>query len=132
VDHGQWRKIRRKVKRLDENKRAGRALLPDEEAKLLQPASQVGLKQGHWSPIYTVTVLGPNTALRHSEVRQLRWEKVDMIRRVLVAGIKSKAGKDRPVPLTQPAWAALDLWRSRFPQPKPDDFIFPSLRERAH
>jgi integrase len=110
ADHGQWHKIRRKVKSPDENKSAGRALLQDEEIKLLQAASEVGLKQGHWSPIYTVTVLGLNTGLRHSEVRKLRWERVDMIRRVLVAGIKTEAGKDRPVPLTQPAWTALDVW----------------------
>jgi integrase len=131
ADHGQWHKIRRKVKSPDENKSAGRALLPDEELRLLQAASQVGLKQGHWSPIYTVTVLGLNTGLRHSEVRQLRWEKVDMIRRVLVAGVKTDAGKDRVVPLNQPAWAVLDLWASRSPNRKPSDYCFPAC-ENGH
>jgi hypothetical protein len=58
ADHGEWHKIRRKVKSPDENKSAGRALLPDEEERLMQAASMVGLKQGHWSPIYTVTLLG--------------------------------------------------------------------------
>jgi integrase len=126
ADHGQWHKIRRKVKSPDEKTSVGRALLPDEEARLLQAASQVGLKQGHWSPIYTVTVLGLNTGLRHSEVRQLRWEKVDMVRRVLVAGVKTDAGKNRTVPLTQPVWAALELWASRFPNRKPSDYCFPA------
>jgi integrase len=128
ADHGQWHKIRRKVKSPDENKSAGRALLQDEEMKLLQAASEVGLKQGHWSPIYTVAVLGLNTGLRHSEVRKLRWQRVDMIRRVLVAGVKTDAGKDRPVPLTQPAWAALDVWASRFPNRKPSDYCFPACQ----
>jgi integrase len=126
ANHGQWHKIRRKVKSPDENKSAGRALLPDEEARLLQAASQVGLKQGHWSPICTVTVLGLNSGLRHSEVRQLRWQRVDMVRRVLVAGVKSEALKDRPVPLTQPAWAAKDVWASRYPNRRQSDYCFPA------
>ena len=126
ADHGQWHKICRKVKSPDENKSARRALLADEEARLLRAASQVGLRQGHWSPIYTVTLLGLNTGLRHSEVRQLRWERIDMIRWVLVAGVKTDAGKDRSVPLTQPAWAALGVWASRFPNRKPSDCCFPA------
>ena len=69
ADHNLWNGIRRDAKRLEENESAGRALLPDEEVTLLRMAAQVGAKQGHWSPIYTVTVLGLNTGLRHSEVR---------------------------------------------------------------
>lgn len=36
ADHRQWAKIRRIVKRVEENDSAGRALLPDEEANLLK------------------------------------------------------------------------------------------------
>jgi integrase len=39
---------------------------------------------------------------------------------------KTPAGKGRPVPLTQPAWAVLDLWTSRFPDRKSDHFVFPA------
>jgi integrase len=39
---------------------------------------------------------------------------------------KTAAGKGRPIPLTQPAWAALDMWSSRFPDAKPHHFVFPS------
>lgn len=78
ADHGLWNGIRRGVKRLDDSERAGRALLPNEESCHLRAASQVGAKQGHWSPIYTVTVLGLNTGLRHSEVRQLLWANADL------------------------------------------------------
>ena len=132
ADFGFWAKIRRKVGSLKENESAGRALLPDQEARLLRAASQVGLKQGHWSPIYTVTVLGLNTGLRHSEVRQLRWENIDLGKRVLVVGqTKTEAGSGRPVPLTGPASAVLDMWASRFPNRKPDDFVFPAC-ENGH
>lgn len=127
ADHGLWNAIRRDVARLEENESAGRALLPDEEAQLLQAASQVGVKQGHWSPIYTVTVLGLNTGLRHSEVRKLRWCDVDMERRVLVVGkSKSDSSTGRPVPIIPPAWAALDMWASRFPNRQHSDYIFPA------
>jgi integrase len=132
ADHGLWNGIRRDVKRLDENDSAGRALLPDDEARLLRAASQVGAKQGHWSPIYTVTVLGLNTGLRHSEVRKLRWADIDLEKRVLVVGrTKTEAGSGRPVPLTDPARATLDMWASHFPNRKPDDYVFPAC-ENGH
>jgi len=51
ADHGLWNGIRRDAKRLEENDSAGRALLVDEEARLLRVAAQAGAKQGHWSPI---------------------------------------------------------------------------------
>jgi integrase len=126
ADHGLWAAIRRDVQRLDKNESAGRALLPDEESRLLQAASQVAARQGHWSPIYAVTVLGLNTGLRHSEVRRLRWQGVDLERRVLVVGkSKSDSSTGRPVPINSPAWAALSLWEARFPNRKPSDYVFP-------
>ena len=71
--------------------------------------------------------MGLNTGLRHSEVRELRWKDVDLDERVLVVGkTKTKAGSGRAVPLTQPAWAAFDVWASRFPDRKLDDYLFPA------
>ena len=35
------------------------------------------------------------------------------------------------MPLTQPAWAALDVWASRFPDRKSDQFVFPAC-ENGH
>jgi integrase len=57
----------------------------------------------------------------------LRWKNLDLVSRVLkVSESKTEAGKGRPVPLTQPAWAALDLWASRFPDCKVEQFVFPA------
>lgn len=39
---------------------------------------------------------------------------------------KTEAGRGQPIPLTQPAWAALEMWSSRFPDRKPNHFVFPS------
>jgi integrase len=77
-------------------------------------------------------VLGLNTGLPHSEVRKLRWADIDLGKRVLGVGqTKTEAGSGRPVPLTYPARAALDIWASRFPNREPNDYVFPAC-ENGH
>lgn len=126
-DHGIWGRVRRDVKKLEENQDAGRALNRDEENRLLSLTSVIGRHQGNWTPLYPVTVLGLNTGMRHKEIRRLRWKHVDLKNRVLkVAESKTDAGKGRPVPLTQHAWAALDMWASRFPKREAEHFVFPA------
>jgi integrase len=116
-DYGSWERIRRDVKRLPENEEAGRALEPEEECMLLESASAAGEHQGKWTPIYTLTVLGLNTGMRHKEIRTLRWKDIDLESGVLrVAESKTTAGEGRPIPLTQPARAALQYWAERFPK----------------
>jgi integrase len=79
-----------------------------------------------------VTVLGLNTGMRHKEIKTLRWKNLDLKNRVLtVAESKTEAGKSRPVPLTQHAWAALDIWASRFPDRNLEHFVFPTC-ENGH
>jgi integrase len=126
-EYGLWEPLRRDVKNLEENEEAGRALSQKEEVSLLEAASKVGKKQGSWSPIYIVTVLGINTGLRHSEVRKLKWKNINLEKRYLVVGeSKSPAGTGRPVPLTQPAWAVLDFWAARFPRRQLEHYVFPA------
>jgi hypothetical protein len=60
-DHGTWGRVRRDVKKLEENQDAGRALSRDEENRLLSLASIIGRHQGNWTPLYTATFLGLNT-----------------------------------------------------------------------
>ena len=125
--YGVWEPVRRDVKRLEENEEAGKALSRDEEKRLLECASLIGQHQGNWTPLYTATILGLNTGMRHKEIRTLKWKNLDLENKVLrVAESKTEAGKGRPIPLTQPAWASLDTWASRFPNRKPDDFVFPA------
>jgi integrase len=126
-DCGLWGRIRRDVKRLSENEDAGRALTLAEEAILLERTSLAGEHQGGWTPLHTVTVLGLNTGMRHKEIRTLRWKHVSLENRILrVSESKTKAGEGRAIPLTQPAWAALDFWASRFPKREPAHFVFPA------
>jgi integrase len=112
---------------MEENEDAGRALSRDEERRLLECASLVGRHFGNWTPPYTVTVLGLNTGMRHKEIRTLKFKNVELSNKVLRVGeSKTEAGKGRPIPLTQPAWAALDTWASRFPDARPHHFLFPA------
>lgn len=74
-----------------------------------------------------MTVLALNTGMRHKEIRTLRWKDIDLVSRVLrVAESKTRAGEGRPIPLTQPAWAALCYWAERFPGRRSEHFVFPS------
>jgi len=94
---------------------------------LLEQASSAGHHQGKWTPLYTVTVLGLNTGMRHKEIRTLRWKDIDLENRVLrVAESKTRAGEGRPIPRTQPAWAVLSHWAGKSPARRPEHFVFPA------
>lgn len=84
---GMWEQLRRDVKRLEENEDAGRALSLQQESQLLVRASNIGRHQGNWTPLYTVTVLGLNTGMRHSEIRRLKWKNLNLGDRFLKSGI---------------------------------------------
>ena len=74
---GVWHLIKKSkndVRLLEEPESRGRALESEQEQKLLAAASRIGSgehHQGHWSPVYTVTALGLNTGMRHSEIDTL-------------------------------------------------------------
>ena len=88
---------------------------------------RVGRHQRHWTPLYTVTVLALNSGMKRKEIRTLKWKNLDLADRLIRVGeSKTEAGKGRPIPLTQPAWATLEMWASRFPKRNADDFVFPA------
>lgn len=126
-DCGMWADIERDVSLLEEDESPGRALEAKEETALLEATSNIGRKQGHWSPIYTVTILGLNTGMRHCEIRRLKWKQIHTAGRVLTVGeSKTEAGEGRAVPLNPLAWAALEMWIAKFPNRKPEDYLFPA------
>jgi integrase len=131
-DCGTWADIERDVSLMEEDDSPGRALEAEQETALLEAASNVGQKQGHWSPVYTVAVLGLNTGMRHSEIRRLKCKQIHAAGRVLTVGeSKTEAGAGRAVPLNQRAWAAVEMWMARFPNRKPEDYVFPAC-ENGH
>jgi integrase len=132
-DCGLWHHIKKTksdVRLLDVPESPGRALDPEQEQFLFLAAAEIGRgahRQGNWSPVYTATVLALNTGMRHLEIRGLRWSQVELDSRTLIVGkSKTDAGTGRCVPLNRAAWAALDMWASRFPGRRPEHFVFPS------
>jgi integrase len=79
----------------------------------------------------TVVSLALNTALRKNEIRTLHWQQIDLIQRTLTVGrTKTEGGSGRTIPLNSVAYGALVRWASRFPEAKPEDYVFPSGRPR--
>jgi integrase len=69
------------------------------------------------------------TGVRVAELRRARWSQVDFERRIFTVGkSKTRGGEGRPIPLNDEAFEILVEWHSRFENPQPEDFIFPSER----
>ena len=120
-----WRPIEGRVRTLRERKDIGRALLPDEERRLLEAGQSLD------SACYTAVVLALNTAMRHSEILGLRWRQIDFAQRALTVGqSKTAAGSGRLIPLNTSAFDALVKWAGRFPHAAPDHYVFPWSENR--
>lgn len=119
-----WGAISDDVQFLKERRDVGRAISPDQEAKLLKAASEARYSD---SSLYPIVVLALNTAMRSNEIKTLRWSQIDLVQRSLVVGkSKTEAGSGRLIPLNQSAVAALVTWASRTPEASPEHFVFPA------
>ena len=80
--------------------------------------------------LLTAVVIFSNTGLRNGELRCARWSQVDFEKRIFQVARKAKTEGSalRIIPLNMAALGALTAWRARWPDAKPDDFIFPSER----
>jgi hypothetical protein len=126
-DCGVWEQVRRDVKRLDENEEGGQGLEPRRRETAPRVCFCRRAPFGNWTPLYTVTALGLNTGMRHREIRALKWKNLT----TRTECSKWARARRRPVgvglfPRRQPAWAALAMWASRFPDRQPDHFVFPA------
>lgn len=71
-----------------------------------------------------------NTGHRKNEIRTLRWEQIDLIKRALVVGqSKTEGSSGRIIPLNSVAYAALVRWAGRFPTAKPTNYMLPSCED---
>jgi integrase len=117
-----WAAISEDVRMLPERRDVGRALTPDEESKLLNAC-----RKSPQQSLYAAVVIFCNTGLRNAELRCATWSQVDFLRAEFQVGkSKTAGGEGRIIPLNQAALGALKEWRSRWPDAKPGDFIFPS------
>lgn len=115
-----WANLQDEVKFESEPKGIGKALTPEQEARLLEECSKSD------SACYTAVVLALNTTMRSDEVKKLRWAQIDLFEQVLTVGkSKTEAGEGRIIPLNAAAVHALANWAEQFPERQADHFVFP-------
>ena len=120
-----WSVLWPRVRKLEERRDAGRALSPDDEAKLLEAVPKVR------SPLIGVFVrIALMTGMRAGEIASLTWGQVDFAMRVVTVGrAKTSSGTGRQIPMNQELFDALSshaAWfTSRFGITEPGHHLFP-------
>jgi integrase len=128
--HKMWANLQGDVKFERESEGIGKALSREDETSLLAGCESNQL-------LHTVVTLAVNTALRKNEIRTLQWSQIDFFRKELVVGkSKTEGSSGRLLPLNPLAFASLIKWAGRFPESKPEHYVFPACEaagiEREH
>jgi integrase len=103
----------------------GRPYSAEEKARMLEEAQQLRTPQMH-----AALALDLNTGLRDKELREIRWEQIDLVHKKALTVGKSKtdAGTGRVIPLNATAIVALEAHASwyiqRFGECKPEWYVF--------
>jgi integrase len=103
----------------------GRPYSAEEKARMLEEAKKLRTPQ-----MYAALALDLNTGLRDKELREIRWEQIDLVNKkaLTVGRSKTPAGTGRGIPLNDTAMAALEAHASwyirRFGECKPEWFVF--------
>jgi integrase len=126
--YGLWGSIADRVKALPERHDVGRAISPEDEAKLLAAAG--ASRSPALLPLVLLSLdtgmrLGESQALRRRDLRAI-WEKGVILRgEVVVPKSKTPAGTGRVIPLSRRVCALLSLWFEQFREAGPDAYLFP-------
>src|ERR1700730_2432694 len=103
----------------------GRPYSAEEKARMLEEAQKLRTLQ-----MRAALALDLNTGLRDKELREIRWEQIDLIHKktLTVGKSKTEAGTGRVIPLNETAVAALEAHASwyikRFGECRPEWFVF--------
>src|ERR1022692_1741130 len=103
----------------------GRPYSADEKSRMLEEAQKLRTPQ-----MRAALSLDLNTGLRDKELREIRWEQIDLIQKkaLTVGKSKTEAGTGRVIPLNETALAALvahAAWYTRqFGECRPEWFVF--------
>lgn len=107
----------------------GRAYTADEKSRMLEEARKLRSKN-----MYPALVVDLNSGLRDKELRELRWQQIDLIHKKALTVGKSKtaAGTGRIIPLNATALMALEAhaawYTRRFGSCKPEWYVFAAGR----
>jgi len=120
-----WHLVADDLRPLPERRDIGRALAPEEKARLLKLAAS----RPEWRTTFLAARLALNTTMRGCELKGLRWCDVDFIERTLTIRRSKTAAGERVIPLNSDAWATVLELRDRalgfFGEARPDWFLFP-------
>ena len=105
----------------------GRAYSAEEKARMLAEAAKLRSKN-----IFPALVVDQNCGLRDKELRELRWQQIDVVHKktLTVGKSKTEAGTGRIIPLNDTVLAALEKHAAwyvrRFGECKPEWYVFPA------
>jgi len=128
-----WHLVADDIKPLKVRRGVGRALTPEQKARLLKMAET----RTEWLNVKLAQILALNTTMRGCEIKGLRWSDVNLIERTLKVRrntTKTDAG-ERVIPLNANAMTAIvELYRraedDRASQPnrsvEPEHYLFPA------
>ena len=120
-----WSVLWPKVRKQEERKDVGKALMPEQESRLLEEA--VRTRSGIMRTFVPVSLL---TGMRSTENRTLRWEQLDFANRVVTVGrAKSSSGTGRQIPMNDDLVGVLSAhahwFTRRFGETKPEFYLYP-------
>ena len=133
-----WHLFADEIKPLKVPDTIGRALKPEEKAKLLEVAAL----RPEWETARWAMILALNTTMRPSEIKRLKWRDIDLFARDLnglpvpaltVPDSKTEAGK-RTIPLNDEAYhVLLDILNraERFGPVEQEHYVFPANKSVA-
>jgi integrase len=123
---------RKKAMKLTTPPSPGRAYTADEKARMLAEAAKLRSKN-----MYPALVVDLNCGLRDKELRELRWQQIDLVHKktLTVAKSKTAAGTGRVIPLNDTVLVALEAHAAwyirRFGECRPEWCVFPAGRGQA-
>jgi integrase len=122
--HRLWYLIAPDYHALPEPEDIGRAISLEEANRILVAAAASRSRS-----LFPALMTYLNTGVRGAELRKMRWSQVDFKRRTITVGkSKTRSGEGRAIPLNDEALEILVEWHSRFTDPQPDHYVFPSER----
>jgi len=124
-----WSALWPKVRKLEENHDAGKALSSGEEARLLSAAASDDSPNRN-PALYPFLCIALSTGMRSGEIASLRWSNVDLDSSVLTVGrAKTKAGTGREIPINADLRFILEehaRWYVRkLGEVRPEWYVFP-------
>ena len=121
-----WNAVAEDVKALPERQGAvGKVLTSDLKRKLFETAAS----KPEWTAAHCAAVLAVSTTCRGVEIRNLRWQDVDLFSRIATIRRSKTAAGHRTIPLNGDAMAALSrlLERARaLGSSDPEHYVFPT------